>query len=162
MRDKKEQTLDRLEEEGRLRPSDVVNEARSRHSPLHDCFVWDDTEAAEKYRHVQARQLIRSYKIVVNVRGSVTIMAPRFVHSPKLSPGEEGYVALAKLRSDEDSSRELLMREAAVVRGAHLRMQAIAAALDCAAEIEALGQALMMLQRRFDLRRGDDSSPARN
>ena len=46
------------ENEGMLRPGDVVEAARPKNSPLHSRFEWDDSEAANKYRIWQARQLI--------------------------------------------------------------------------------------------------------
>lgn len=53
--------LRRLEEKngGRLLPQLVVKAARSKVSPLHQHFEWDDSAAAEKYRVEQARALIR-------------------------------------------------------------------------------------------------------
>lgn len=39
-----------MENDGRLTPAEVLEEARNPESPLHDQFTWDDTEAAEKYR----------------------------------------------------------------------------------------------------------------
>ena len=44
---------------GVLYPKDVVNAARNPNSPLHGAFEWDDGIAAEKFRLVQARELIR-------------------------------------------------------------------------------------------------------
>lgn len=46
------------EHDGVLQPETVVQEARSKSSPLHDRFCWDDTQAAREYRIWQARQLI--------------------------------------------------------------------------------------------------------
>ena len=46
------------ENDGNLRPSDVVEAARPAASPLHSQFEWRDTEAAHRYRLHQARQLI--------------------------------------------------------------------------------------------------------
>jgi len=43
---------------GLLLPEIVVDEARPNSSPLHNYFTWDDSEAAEKYRLVEARELI--------------------------------------------------------------------------------------------------------
>ena len=40
-------------------PRDVVELARNENTALHRCFEWDDTIAAEKYREVQARQVLR-------------------------------------------------------------------------------------------------------
>lgn len=47
------------ENQGLLRPVDVVNAAREPGSVLHDRFEWDDRKAGEEYRLWQARTLIR-------------------------------------------------------------------------------------------------------
>jgi hypothetical protein len=43
---------------GILQPTDVVRAAHLETSPLHSHFTWDDNEAAEKCRLLEARQLI--------------------------------------------------------------------------------------------------------
>jgi len=43
---------------GILRAEDVVEAARPDDSPLHECFMWDDHEAAKLYRLWQSRLLI--------------------------------------------------------------------------------------------------------
>lgn len=48
---------------GEMTPAVVVEEARPAGSPLHTHFEWDDTVAGEKYRLVQAQELIRSVKV---------------------------------------------------------------------------------------------------
>lgn len=45
--------------EGELTANGVIAKAKKRTSALHDEFVWDDDEAAHKFRLVQARTLIR-------------------------------------------------------------------------------------------------------
>lgn len=55
---------------GLLRPEDVVEEASDPRSPLHDQFDWDDTEAAQKWRLHQARNLIRICVRFLEVPGS--------------------------------------------------------------------------------------------
>jgi hypothetical protein len=49
---------------GGLRPEDVVADAKPDDSPLHPLFEWDDTTAANGYRLVQAREVIRSIVVV--------------------------------------------------------------------------------------------------
>lgn len=44
---------------GDLKPEDVLDDARNPNSPLHDCFTWDDSIAAEAYRLIQAKAVIR-------------------------------------------------------------------------------------------------------
>lgn len=43
---------------GALAPSDVVADARAKTSPLHACFEWKDSAAADQWRLLQARNLI--------------------------------------------------------------------------------------------------------
>lgn len=47
---------------GNLTAEFVVQAARSKKSPLHSFFTWDDTLAAEEYRKEQARRLIQAFK----------------------------------------------------------------------------------------------------
>lgn len=57
--------LERIrKKKGVLIPEEVVAEARKSRSPLHDAFEWDDTEAANQYRLVQARSLVAAVEIV--------------------------------------------------------------------------------------------------
>lgn len=48
---------------GALTPANLVDAARDADSPLHSRFEWDDSTAAEKFRRVQAAELIRSVKV---------------------------------------------------------------------------------------------------
>lgn len=56
---------ERLESEGRLTPKALVDESRPDDAPLHGCFEWNDTVAAEMYRQTQAAYLIRSVEVTV-------------------------------------------------------------------------------------------------
>ena len=48
------------ERDGGVTPAALVDEARPPAAPLHQAFEWDNGAAAEQYRQVQARQLVRS------------------------------------------------------------------------------------------------------
>lgn len=52
---------------GTLQAHEVVNAARDENSPIHDCFEWDDSIAAEQFRQDQARNLIRAIRVKVRV-----------------------------------------------------------------------------------------------
>lgn len=54
-----------LEAEGRLTARDLLEESASETHPLHSVFEWSDTVAAEKYRLIQAQQMIGALKIEV-------------------------------------------------------------------------------------------------
>ena len=49
----------RAAHDGLLRAEDVVDFARDPDTVLHKRFTWDDNEAAERFRLMQARQVIR-------------------------------------------------------------------------------------------------------
>jgi ribosomal protein L18 len=56
--------LARLQRTGPLTARRVLDAARDDASPLHPAFKWDDVDAAEEYRLMQARQLVRSVQVV--------------------------------------------------------------------------------------------------
>lgn len=45
-------------------PENVLNKARDGETELHKCFEWDDSVASEKYRLIQARDIIRHFVIL--------------------------------------------------------------------------------------------------
>ena len=49
----------RVESERGLTPANLVDESRAEDAPLHEEFEWDDSIAAERYREVQAAEVIR-------------------------------------------------------------------------------------------------------
>ena len=57
--------LARIEKHGTLTPKAVVDASRRSSAPLHDYFEWRDDVAAEKYREVQAKEIIRSVELVI-------------------------------------------------------------------------------------------------
>jgi len=63
--------LEKLEQKynGMLSPNDIIREAVSERSPLHDWFDWQDAEAGEKWRIHQARLLLNSIKVIVQFEG---------------------------------------------------------------------------------------------
>lgn len=57
---------ERLESEGRLTPQALVDASRPEDAPLHCCFEWNDSVAAEKWRQTQAAYIIRSVEVTVD------------------------------------------------------------------------------------------------
>lgn len=94
------QELNRIAEKngGILDPQEVVNESRPEDAPLHSLFEWDDAIAAEQYRVVQARFIIRN--ITVEEDDEPTVR--QFVHV------DGGYVATRKALDDVDMAEALL------------------------------------------------------
>lgn len=52
------------ENDGELTPSLVVEKASDATNPIHDCFEWDDSLAANLHRRQQARMLIGSIVVI--------------------------------------------------------------------------------------------------
>lgn len=63
--------------DGSLTSEGVVAAAKKSSSPLHEWFVWDDGEAAHKFRLVQARTLIR---VIVVMQDDKTEPVSQYVH----------------------------------------------------------------------------------
>ena len=71
--------LERLyQQNGKLAPKDIVDANREENAPLHKCFEWNDSIAAEKYRECQAGDIIRCLVTVVENEKSEPTRA--FVH----------------------------------------------------------------------------------
>ena len=59
--------LERVEHKhGKVTPELVLEESRKEKAPLHKCFEWNDSIAAEKYRLNQAGQIIRNLVVVLD------------------------------------------------------------------------------------------------
>lgn len=93
---------------GILRREDVVEYAKNPKTELNKHFLWDDTEAAEKFRLMQASQLIRICTVVIPYQGGSSKVRA-YVSLPsdrKTDPGV--YRALNTVISDEDKKLELM------------------------------------------------------
>jgi len=55
----------KIQEQKGLTSGNVVENARNPKSPLHNLFEWNNTKAGEKYRKVQAINLIEKVEVVI-------------------------------------------------------------------------------------------------
>jgi tRNA A37 N6-isopentenylltransferase MiaA len=94
---------ERLESEGRLTPRNLVEASRPDDAPLHDCFEWDDTAAAEKWRDAQAAYIIRSVEVSVTEHSEPT---RAFVAT--VSDGKSEYRSVGYVLRDAESRDALL------------------------------------------------------
>ena len=105
------------EEHGVITPEMVLARGRDPASPLHSLFDWDDSQAAEKFRLLQARGLIRRVKVSV-IRASteakvVTVAAVReFVsnqseRASRRNP-EGGYASIVDVLNEPDRRADML------------------------------------------------------
>lgn len=90
---------------GILYPAKVVEFAKDETTALHSRFTWDDTEAARRYRLVQAGEIIRVNVMVISkeappVRAFVSLSTDRKAGG--------GYRALVDVLSDDAMMQRLL------------------------------------------------------
>lgn len=105
------QTIERLTKRhnGVLEPGHIVEAARDESSPMHPHFIWDDAEAAERYREDQARDLIRSLTVDIS-RSNVEPPKPIRAFVNVETGGERGYVSTATAMSSEDLRKQVIAR----------------------------------------------------
>lgn len=118
----------RLESEGRLTPQDLVNESRAEDAPLHNCFEWDDSIAAEKWRYTQAAYIIRSVEVTIEQTSEPT---RAFVAT--ISDGNRTYKDVGVVLRNADSREELLrnaMRDLLAFRRKYQNLREIADVID--------------------------------
>jgi len=101
--------LERLKAGGVIKPVDVVEAERDESSALHDCFTWDDDEAAHQFRLLEARNLLRVYVVTEenmaeNTRAFVSLSTDR-------SKEGGGYRTIADVMSD-DALRQQMLQDA--------------------------------------------------
>lgn len=121
---------------GRLTPEGVIDAAAHLDSPLHSYFTWDDREAAHEHRLNQARKLLASIRFEVTT-SEHTFSAPVFIRDPA-AERQQGYVTVARLRTEEDLAREAVVNEFMRASSALTRAKAVAAVLDLSDEVEGL------------------------
>ena len=91
-----------------VKPEQVVDKARDETSELHKCFEWNDTDAAEKYRLIQARDVIR-HLIVIRRDNEKEDEPVQFrVMMKNERTYESGYKQTIVMVRDEDEYRKLL------------------------------------------------------
>ena len=97
---------------GHLKPEVVVQHAKPEKSPIHRVFEWDDEVAAEEYRLIQARALVRSVVVEVETDGQESPITVRAFVSVMGDDNARHYQAIQEVMQD-DGMREELLRTAA-------------------------------------------------
>lgn len=120
---------------GRLTPEMVLTDAKRKDSPLHAYFEWNNAKAAHQWRLEQARTLIRSVTYTFNVEDRrVTSVA--YVRDPTRPAREQGYIAVDRVRTESDMTRDILIREFTNIGGALQRVKALGLAFELEQEVE--------------------------
>lgn len=97
-----------VKEDDMISPEKVVDAARSKTSPLHNYFTWEDGEAAHQWRLEQARKLIRVVVDVIELPDKTQREVRVFVSLPSDRASVGGYRIMANVLEDEDRKKEML------------------------------------------------------
>ena len=76
---------------GNLKAEHVLDAARDPKNPLHPCFEWDDSVAAEKFRLEQAGYLVRHLRVEIPQGAGQEIHVRPFLSTPNVD-GRSRYV----------------------------------------------------------------------
>lgn len=122
---------------GLVTPDAVVADARNQKSPLHSYFEWDDTKAAHAHRLTQARALITSVMVTVRTENR-SVQAVYYVRDPSAPPRQQGYLSIAKLRTEQDLAREAVVHAFVQARNALTAAKDLAAVLSMEDQVDAI------------------------
>ncbi len=119
----------RSKHRGQLRPEHVLSEAESESSPLHSRFCWDDTEAARRFRMMEAQVIIRLAVIVLQGEGGKDIEVRAYTSLDE-DRGKLGYRATVDVLGDKALRALMLgtaLRELAALEQKHRHLSELAA-----------------------------------
>lgn len=91
---------------GTLAPAAIVDFARSANTALHKAFTWDDSEAAARYRIVQAKAVIRAAVTFLPAPAGGLVPVRAYAYDAPRNT----YASTAEIMADEDSA-EILLRQ---------------------------------------------------
>lgn len=149
--DQREAIRERLAEiekqnNGRLTPEAVVEDAKRKDSPLHAHFEWDVKKAAMRYWIERAREIITSVQVVTRIE-KTRVASVYYVRDPSASTTEQGYVSIDRLRTDDDMAREAVVNEFARAAACLHRAKTLARVLNMEREVEQLIEGVESVKR---------------
>lgn len=134
--------LESLEKrDGEVKPKTIVEDARPIDALLHPAFEWDDTEAAEKYREHQAKQIIRNVVIVQESNEGVPTTYRAIVNvSPKDNnhPMAGKYVSIRTAEKSEEMRSTILQNAISDLNAFKTKYQGISELIGVFSEIDKL------------------------
>ena len=146
---------------GLLRAPDVVDAARPLHSPLHEHFEWDDSVAGERFRLVQAQQLIRAVITIIPRADGEPVSARAWISLPNDRADGGGYRETVDVLQDADLLEQAfksLQEDLSRLRQKYRAFTELAAVLD---EMEAAAAAAPPPQPPAKPRRRTKTAQAR-
>ncbi len=88
---------------------ELLDASRDENSPLHSCFEWDDSVAAEKFRTEQARKIIISIEVT---KSDAPITTRLFVNVVETAPKKQGEFATIWTAMETNDWRQQVLKDA--------------------------------------------------
>lgn len=134
---------------GKLTASLLEKAASNPKHSLHKEFVWDDQIAGHKYRLIQARQIIRSVQIDIQLHNHI-ISVVRYVRDPNLPVRQEGYKCLSTVERRSEEARAIMLMYLDRVESLIRSAREVAITLGLSNELQALLAQLVVLRTKSD------------
>lgn len=113
-----------------LEPHHIVEEARKSTSPLHNAFNWDESQAAEQYWLITARNLLKSVQVTIITPDREERVVPVFVSTLKKKDAKRRqYTSTEYAMGDPELRGEVLklaLREFASLRRKYAELSELA------------------------------------
>ena len=90
---------------------ELLDASRDENAPLHPCYEWNDSIAAENYRLVQSGQIIRSIEVVI-VKNDEPVKTRGFVNVVQVAPKHQGEYAPIEIALVKDNYRKQFLKNA--------------------------------------------------
>lgn len=145
--------LDRIiQKNGCLKPQFLVDEGRSPASPLHEFFTWDDSVAAELHRQEEARQIIRSIRVIrtdIPLSEQPVIRKFMSVHASDEETRFDGtaYLGVDQIMESKDYQQQTLNFAMEELNGWKARYDGIQEFFGIYAEIESLNRSVKLRRK---------------
>lgn len=93
---------------------ELLDNSRDPDAPLHSCFEWNDTVAAEKYRRWQAAHVINSITVTIKQDDMEPITTRLFINVQPVAPKKQGEFVGINIAFDNPDYRKQILSNAAI------------------------------------------------
>lgn len=114
----------------------VVDAARAKSSPLHDCFTWDDSRAAERYRLIEAGRLIATVRIEYTPKKAAQVVyTPAFIPTGTNSEGKREYFPVEEVTRNDFLKSKALADARSEMEGTRSRYSHLVDLMELSSEV---------------------------
>lgn len=116
-----------------------LEESRPEDAPTHNCFEWNDSEAAEKWRLWQAGQIIRDLVVTVVSDDEEQVSTPMFVNVEESRRNEAVFISTETAMLDDEQRKKVLanaLKELKIFKDKYSKLKELQGIFQAIEEIE--------------------------